>query len=120
MFEIIDKVDGKEIPRLVIVDESVEKRMVSKLKKENICVAYIGNGCGCEKGMSDEEIFEFGKTVGGAPIITYDTDFLEFRKSGYNIILLRQNESAYGNLRRLQKAGIVIKGSITPKMKHFV
>ncbi len=122
MYEIIDKIDGEDIPQLVIVDESVEKEIARKLRENNICVAYIGNDCGCEKGMPDEDIVELGRTLGNVPIFTCDTGFRKYKKElGYDkIIVLEQMGSAYECLRRAKKAGINIEGNILPKLKHFV
>jgi hypothetical protein len=136
MCEVIDKIDGDEIPQLVIVDESVSTAFVRELAKrgkrngnsmirEGIIPIHIGHG-GIGQGMSDSEIVEFGKSIGCPYILTHDTHFYRFKKSyekgpeGYGkIIVLRQMDSTYNYLRIVKKAGIRISGSGMSRVRSF-
>lgn len=95
---------------LVIVDESVRKRYVEKLKDKKVEVLYIGNDEGLEKGMPDVDIMELGHTLGCVPIATCNPR--HFKNYKGKIISLRQMDSDYSYLRKTQKAGIEIKGRL--------
>ncbi len=125
-FEIIKHIGGEEPPQLVIVDESVRDRnlvreIVRRSKNNNsegILPVHIGYD-GSEKGMSDSEIIELGKTLGYPHILTHDTHFYRFKKKydksagidGGRIIVLKQMDSMSNYLKRIRQEGIKIEGN---------
>lgn len=109
MLENINKSDGREIPQLLIVDESVRGKYVEALRKNGIKTIYIGNGDGCEEGMSDKDIMELGILIGSVPIATCNPrHFQPYRKYGI-VVGLKQCDSIYESLRKTEKAGIRIR-----------
>ncbi len=94
---------------LVIIDESVTGKYVEALRKKGVNVIYVGHIDCCEKGMSDTEIMELGKTLGNVPIATYN--YRHFKEYP-SLIALKPNDSIYNHLRITQKAGIRIKGKL--------
>ncbi len=137
MHEIINKIDGGEIPQLVIIDESVKdtrlvKEIVRRSKrsgnskiKEGIIPIHIGHD-GFGNGMSDSDIVELGRTLGYPYILTHDRHFYRFKEDyeknmeGYGrIVVLRQLDSMYNYLKAVKREGIKISGNGISKVRSF-
>lgn len=134
--EIIDKIDGEEPPQLMIVDESVSSVLVEEIRdrgkrnnggkiRNGVIAIHVGYN-GFKKGMTDFEIVELGKSLGHPFILTHDTDFYKFKEDyekkaeGYGkIVVLKQMDSISNYLKKIQKAGIEVRGNGIRKIRSF-